>query len=360
MLFAIVVNNEHGGGKRALNYEMIMDYLKEWNDDESFYREVYIRKTEGESLEPLYRRKDIDPEVREWALDPESIDPYKTEETFFVKGRNVTLVKHPRYLPFFTHRHAFFEMLYVLSGHCREVTNDRRVDLKEGDLCILAPNVTHGIEVFDDSIILNILIRYSTFMDIFYNIVRDKSQIAGFFLGNLYEKNKTRYLLYHTSEDEVIRNYILDMYMEQMHPDDYSDRIICSLLTIFFTQLTRRHGRTVEIPERPHRRTEYDDEMLNYIIQNYAQVTLRDVAAHFHFSEPYCSRIITDITGIPFSDLVTRIRLQNGENLLAHTQMSVADISDRIGYKNPETFIRSFSRNYHMTPSQYRKSINSI
>ena len=100
--------------------------------------------------------------------------------------------------------------------------------------------------------------------------------------------------------------------------------------------------------------------ILNYIIQNYASVTLRDVAAQFHFSEPYCSRMIADITGISFSELVTRIRLQNGENLLAHTQMSVADISDRIGYKNPETFIRSFSRNYHMTPSQYRKSINTI
>lgn len=345
-------------GESALNYEMIVDYLKEWNEDESFYREAYIRKAEGKSLEPLYRRKNIDPEVREWALDPESIDPYKTEETFFARGRNVTLVKHPRYLPFFSHRHEFFEILYVLSGNCREVTNDRRVELKEGDLCILAPNVTHGIEVFDDSIILNILIRYSTFMDIFYNIVRDKSQIAGFFLSNLFDKNKTSYLLYHTLEDEVIRNYILDMYMEQMQLDEYSDRIICSLLTIFFTQLTRRHSRTVEIPQRLRRRTEFDDEMIDYIIQNYAQVTLRDVAAHFHFSEPYCSRIITDITGIRFSDLVTRIKLQNGENLLAHTQMSVADISERIGYKNPETFIRSFSRTYHMTPSQYRKSID--
>lgn len=27
------------------------------------------------------------------------------------------------------------------------------------------------------------------------------------------------------------------MYLEQLHLDEYSDRIICSLLTIFFTQL---------------------------------------------------------------------------------------------------------------------------
>lgn len=340
-----------------MNYEIVMEDLKKWDEDEKFYREVWKCKSQGESLEAFYKRKDIDSEIKTWALDPNTIDPYKTEETFFAKERNVTLVKHPRYLPFFTHCHAFFEILYVLSGHCREVTNDRQVELKEGDLCILAPNVNHGIAVFDDSIVLNILIRYSTFMDIFYNIIREKSQIAVFFLGNLFEKNKISYLLYHTSEDEVIRNYLLDMYMEQLQMDNYSDRIICSLLTIFFTQLTRRHGRTVEIPEKVGRRTEYDDEILNYIIQNYDTVTLKDVASRFHFSEPYCSKLIAGITGTSFSDLLTRIRLQNGENMLAHTQMSIADISDKIGYKNPETFVRSFSRNYHMTPSQYRKSL---
>ena len=36
-------------------------------------------------------------------------------------------------------------------------------ELREGDICILAPDVDHGIEVFDDSIVLNVLIRYSTF-----------------------------------------------------------------------------------------------------------------------------------------------------------------------------------------------------
>lgn len=114
---------------------------------------------------------------------------------------------------------------------------------------------------------------------------------------------------------------------------------------------------TVEIPEKAGRKTEYDDEILNYIIQNYNTVTLGDVASRFHFSEPYCSKLIAGITGITFSELLTRIRLQNGENMLAHTQMSIADISEKIGYKNPETFVRSFSRNYHMTPSQYRKSL---
>ena len=146
------------------------------------------------------------------------------------------------------------------------------------------------------------------------------------------------------------------MYREQFQTDAYADNIACSFLGIFFSQLTRRHGDTVEIPGKIGKKTEYDDEMLRYIFRNYDTATLEDVAAQFHFSKPYCSRRIIGITGMSFSELLTRIRLQNGENMLTYTQMSIADISERVGYKNPETFVRCFERYYQMTPGQYRKS----
>lgn len=338
-----------------MNYESIIDELKKWNSEELFYRDYYLAKESGQSVDFLIANTDIAQQDKQYVLNPSTINTDLTEEVYFSAGRNVSIVKHPRYFPFFTHQHTFFEIIYVLSGHCQEITNDRTVELSEGDLCLLAPNVKHGIKVFDDSIVLNILIRRSTFMDIFLNTVRDKSQIALFFLGNLYEKNKIRYLLYHIPGDIVIRNYILDMYMEQVQLDRYSDRIICSLLTIFFTQLTRRHGDSVEAANNFRVKSEYGDKMLNYIMSNYQSVTLNEVAKHFHFSVPYCSKVIKQSSGMPFSDLITGIRLQQGENLLCHTQLSIADVSERIGYKNPETFIRSFHRMYHMSPGQYRK-----
>lgn len=66
---------------------------------------------------------------------------------FFASGRNVMLIKHPRYLPFFLHRHAFFEMLYVLEGSCAQTIDGKAITLRQGDLCLLSPSVSHGIEV---------------------------------------------------------------------------------------------------------------------------------------------------------------------------------------------------------------------
>ena len=59
--------------KKNMNYEALIEELKKWDEDEKFYREVWQRRKKGEPLDPLYKREDIDPEVREWALDPDYV-----------------------------------------------------------------------------------------------------------------------------------------------------------------------------------------------------------------------------------------------------------------------------------------------
>ena len=340
---------------KMTRYEQIEDQLLSWDRNEIFYRDFYLCMKEGRSTGELLS-EDVPEEWKSWVLDPSSIDPDKTEKDFFLEGRNVSVKKHPRYFPYFEHHHTFFEMIYVLSGNCKETTQGSTVILEKGDLFVLAPSVTHGIEVMDDSVVINILIRHSTFMDMFLHTVRDKSALALFFLGNLFEKDKTPYLLFHTGSDEQIREYVLEMAAEQQEEDIYADKIICAQLTIMFHQLTRRFSCTMETPGIKKEKQEWHDRMLQYIMDNYQTVTLQDLSDTFHFSVPYCSRMVREISGSSFQDLVTRIRLQQGENLLSHTQMNVGDISERVGYKNPETFIRAFIRYYQMSPSQYRRS----
>ena len=339
-----------------MNAELVMRELRRYLPDEQYFKDYYEAVQRGESLEKLWASEGVSDYDKQIAKDPLSIDPQMTESKFFAEGRNVFLVKHPRYIPYFTHQHAFFEMLICLEGTCEQVIEGESIHMETGDLCLLAPNVKHGIKVFDDSIVMNLLIRHSTFEDIFLHAIRDRSQISLFFLGNLFEKSPVPYLLYKTYEDEELRDYILQMYEEQSLSDAYSDRIICSLVTIFFAQLTRCYGKNVTVGEQPRDRPSCSDAMLRFIWDHYDTVSLQTVAEQFHFSLPYCSKLIKNIAGCSFSDLVTKIRLQQGENLLSHTQISIMDISEMVGYKNPETFIRAFSRFYGMTPSQYRRS----
>lgn len=338
-----------------MNYEIIIDGLKTWQDDERLFKEFLMVQKGELVLEDFLKKYESDPVNLEYAMHPETMSTYRPEDEFISIGRNVSIVKHPRYLPLFFHEHAFFEIIYVLSGNCTQHFLEKKLKLSKGDLCLLAPNVRHGIEVKDDSIILNILIRYSTFMDIFMNTVRDKTQISQFFLSNIYTRKKLSYVLFHTKGDPVIRNYVLDMYMEQIQLDEYSDRMICSYLTIFFTQLIRLHKKSMELPGTHQKKDDLENSLINYIIEHYNEISIEKVAEHFHFSRQYCSRLVKGISGYTFSELLTNIRMHQGENLLSSTNLSIEDISERVGYKNPETFIRVFKKSTGYTPTDFRK-----
>ena len=92
--------------------------------------------------------------------------------------------------------------------------------------------------------------------------------------------------------------------------------------------------------------------MYNGISKN---ASLKSISNEFHYTVPYCSKLIKEITGYSFLQLLTKIRLQNSINLLLNTQLSIEDISFNLGYKNPETFIRVFNKHYLVTPYQFRK-----
>lgn len=328
--------------------------LEAWGPDESLFRD-WERVRRGALAEAEFlARYGADEENLELALHPERIETQLREDRFIGPGRNVSVIKHPRYLPLFLHEHDFFEINYVLSGGYVQQLEDRSVELRQGDLCILAPQVRHGIAVFDDSVVLNILIRHSTFLDIFLHAIREKTKLARFFSSNLYGRRRLRYALLHAGRDERIRGYVLDMCMEQAREDAYSDRIICSLLTIFFNELLRRHGDSIEIPEM-RAVDERAGEMLDYAAEHCAEITLQGLAERFHYSRQYCARLIRDAAGCSFTELVGNARLRRAERLLAETGLSVADIGERLGYQNPETFIRAFKRGRGCTPARYRR-----
>ena len=79
--------------------------------------------------------------------------------------------------------------------------------------------------------------------------------------------------------------------------------------------------------------------MLNFIQNNYQDVTLESMAAQFHLSEPYISKYIKDKSGKTFGEHV------------AHIRMKRADV---VGYPSVEHFNRTFKKCFDMTPLQYR------
>ena len=90
-----------------------------------------------------------------------------------------------------------------------------------------------------------------------------------------------------------------------------------------------------------------------YSVENQA-VSLTEVARHCHVSAPYLSRLFTKEVGETYSTFVTRLKITCAKEILKDTDLSVMEISDKLGFSEPGYFIKIFKKYTKETPMSYR------
>jgi AraC-like DNA-binding protein len=271
-------------------------------------------------------------------------------------GSDIAVVKHRRYLPPLLHSHAFIEILYVLRGHCSHTIKDNTFTMSAGDICIVSPDVRHTLFVKDDdSIILNILVRRSTFDTAFFGLFSEKDVIADFFIRILYGNQSNPYIIFETRNNEKIQSLMIDMLSEFEENKEYSSRFMNTYLMLLCLHILRGHEKNALVlnPD-PGIQDENIVLILRYIHNNYNAVNLFGLAKMFSYSEAYFSRLIKAYTGSTFSDIIRSIRIRKAADLLLNPNISIEEIVETVGYSDTSHFYRSFKKYYGMTPIDYR------
>lgn len=120
--------------------------------------------------------------------------------------------------------------------------------MKTGDFCVIPPSVEHSISVYDDSIIINIMLRRNTLHSMFYNFLNTPNKLSSFFLNNIYAKRANDYILFHSGMDSYIRESFCWMLWESMNKQVYSYQCITNVLLLDFYLLVRNYSESVQMP----------------------------------------------------------------------------------------------------------------
>ncbi len=272
----------------------------------------------------------------------------------------VSIRKHPRYLPLFKHTHSFIEIAYVYRGTCKQIFFyknglEETTVLKERSLCIIPPGLQHTIAVFDDSIVINILIRTSTMKHALTNLVVGNHALFDFFIYTLYQNTSPNYILFDTAGNDVIRDLILDMMLELCENKNYSQKVTHLMLGLFFTYLQRDHSHTMRFSQYSASGIDYIPQILSYMHENYRTTSVWDISQHFYISRSYLNRVFKAHTNTTVIQTLQQIRIQHACDYLQNTQLSVQNIADAVGYSDVTFFIRTFKKITNITPLQYRK-----
>jgi two-component system, response regulator YesN len=97
------------------------------------------------------------------------------------------------------------------------------------------------------------------------------------------------------------------------------------------------------------------DKLITYINSHYAEnLTLDQLSSMCVLSPTYISKIFKTHLDTNFIDYVSSVRIKVAKRLIKNSELSLKEISNEIGYVDPNYFTRVFKKYEGMTPSEYR------
>ncbi|MCX8688207.1 AraC family transcriptional regulator [Bifidobacterium sp. B4142] len=97
-------------------------------------------------------------------------------------------------------------------------------------------------------------------------------------------------------------------------------------------------------------------QILGYLANHHTEnLTERTAAAYFGYSREHFSRLFRKTTGSTFKSYLTKLRLDDARANMDRSSGPITNIAADAGFPNLTSFTRSFTREYGITPRQYRR-----
>ncbi|MBR4458238.1 MAG: helix-turn-helix domain-containing protein [Clostridia bacterium] len=262
-----------------------------------------------------------------------------TEEDFMPADFNIAVEKLLRYIEIPPHSHEFVECAYVLRGSCIHRVGENEVIQREGSFILIPVPTQHQLTAVDDAVCLTMKIRLGYFMKM--NVPHLPTMIYP--------------ISFQCGQDPFSESMLLFLYEQQKLALPYRKELMESTATCLITYILQKYMNTMQPLYSISIRDRRMLDMVNYMYNHYRTVSLRDLAAAFHYNESYLSRMFQEHAGRTFSETVKDFKLRKAAELLKTTNWKLDHICEEIGYHDTRQFIRSFKQMFGVTPDRFRK-----
>ena len=126
-----------------------------------------------------------------------------------------------------------------------------------------------------------------------------------------------------------------------------------------------QHERFVgEVPVEPSRITitpldrQFIEKAIALVEDNLsnADFSVEELASGLSISRGYLYRKITKITGKTAIEFIRTIRMKRAQQLLVESQLQIAEVAYRLGYRSPKVFSKHFKSVFGVNPSEFVRS----
>ncbi|GAB4154778.1 MAG: hypothetical protein Fur005_06850 [Roseiflexaceae bacterium] len=238
------------------------------------------------------------------------------------------------------HAHQCYELLYVLEGRCRILTDAGEDVAEPNSLVLFRPYQRHEEFALTEAYAV-ICLRFPGELVAEHRIpLPSPAELPT--VTRLPPMPELRQLL-----DAIIG--------EHQRRDQYSAAMVGAALVQFAVILRRTLGqRGIEASPNVQAQVSGLRRLLDQHIT--CATSIRDMARQVHMSESHFSHQVKALLGVAPKTYVREQRIARAVELLRATDLSVEEIAARLGYDAPTSFFRAFKRATGRTPGSFRSS----
>ena len=127
---------------------------------------------------------------------------------------------------------------------------------------------------------------------------------------------------------------------------------LLTLFNILLNDLLEQINKIHEVENSPA-----IEKVCKFIEENYhTDITLEEAASQCSLSSFYFSKLFKKSKKVTFIEFLTNRRIEEARKYLSKTNLSIKEISQRVGYNDPNYFTRVFKRVASTSPTSYRNN----
>lgn len=166
-------------------------------------------------------------------------------------------------------------------------------------------------------------------------------------------------------KDERLTRLARDLADELKEEETGQDVVISALIEQIVVHLLRRHANVRRSDELELSRVGLVDRRIRRAVEMMhahldRDLSIDEMAAAAYLSPFHFARLFKKLTGASPHAYLATLRVSRAQQLLAETDLSISEISARVGYSSPSHFAKAFRQSTGMTPRSFRAAIIRI
>lgn len=247
-----------------------------------------------------------------------------------------------------THYHNNFEIIFVTKGTSTFLIEGKKVKAKKNRLVLISNLENHSMTIDETP--------YERYVINLNNLLKINLLPSEIYTKTLQNRPKDfPYIFEFEDEEAEIAIQILSLLLKEKNADEFSEHYESLLINQLLIIIYRSNPDFFKNTKTDFENTVY--KIQDYINENYKEdINLDLMENKFYISKYEISRNFKKITGYNFKTYLILVRLSRAKALLVNSNLTIAEISNNIGYNSESLFVRMFKKYENTTPTRYRRT----